>query len=141
MDYQNFVKTKRWNDPSEESDGWRLLICRYRPRGLLKANETWDTWWNVLAPSRELHAEAYGKIAEPIPRSEYNVKYLNEMKSKDAARAIRFIAMYVGFGNTVTLLCSSACVDPERCHRRLLKELVLQQVSFDEIERLMGGNK
>jgi hypothetical protein len=27
-------------------------------------------------------------------------------------------------GETVTLLCSSACVDPARCHRTLLKELI-----------------
>jgi hypothetical protein len=28
----------------------------------------------------------------------------------------------------VTLLCSSGCVDPERCHRTLLKKLVLERL-------------
>ena len=27
------IKTKRWNDPVEADDGYRLLVCRYRPRG------------------------------------------------------------------------------------------------------------
>lgn len=25
------VRTKRWNDPPEVEEGYRLLICRYRP--------------------------------------------------------------------------------------------------------------
>ena len=36
------IKTKRWDDPREPDDGFRLLICRYRPRALKKENETWD---------------------------------------------------------------------------------------------------
>jgi hypothetical protein len=34
-----------------------------------------------------------------------------------------------GAGVTVTLLCSSACVDEEQCHRTLLKELIERAVS------------
>jgi uncharacterized protein YeaO (DUF488 family) len=45
------LRTKRWNDPSEPDDGLRLLVCRYRPRALPKAKETWDEWWRELAPS------------------------------------------------------------------------------------------
>ena len=36
------IKTKRWCDPRKKSDGWRILICRYRPRALKKEDETWD---------------------------------------------------------------------------------------------------
>ncbi len=31
------IRTKRWNDPRDPGDGFRLLVCRYRPRGLRKA--------------------------------------------------------------------------------------------------------
>jgi hypothetical protein len=34
------------------------------------------------------------------------------------------LAARVAAGETITLLCSSACTDPERCHRTLLKTLV-----------------
>jgi uncharacterized protein YeaO (DUF488 family) len=60
------LKTKRWNDPVEADDGYRLLICRYRPRGVPKTDETWDGWCTDLAPSRKLHADFYGKNGPPI---------------------------------------------------------------------------
>jgi len=55
------VRTRRWNDPPVAGEGTRVLVCRYRPRGVPKAGEPWDEWWPALGPSRELHADAYGK--------------------------------------------------------------------------------
>jgi uncharacterized protein YeaO (DUF488 family) len=124
MDYKKYIKTKRWNDPIEDSDGWRLLICRYRPRGLLKKNETWDTWWKILGPSPELHADAYGKFNQPISRTEYKKRYLMEMQSLPSLQAIKFIREYIKRGHTITLLCSSACINAEKCHRSILKEII-----------------
>jgi hypothetical protein len=43
------VITKQWDDPKE--DGTRILVCRYRPRGLRKDDETWDIWMPELGPS------------------------------------------------------------------------------------------
>ena len=54
------LKTKRWNDPRGPQDGLRVLITRYRPRGLKKADETWDVWIKDLAPSAELLADFHG---------------------------------------------------------------------------------
>ena len=39
---------------------------------------------------------------------------------------IRGLAGMVAKGETITLLCSSACVDPERCHRTLLATLITE---------------
>ena len=61
------VKTKRWNEPREADDGYRLLICRYRPRALPRKKETWDGWCTDLAPTKELHAEFYGKTGRRSP--------------------------------------------------------------------------
>src|SRR5262245_17523063 len=55
----SMIKTKRWNDPEEPDDGYRLLVCRYRPRGVRREDERWDAWLPQLGPSRELHAAAY----------------------------------------------------------------------------------
>jgi hypothetical protein len=38
--------------------------------------------------------------------------------------AIDALAERAAAGETITLLCSSACVDPAQCHRTLLAELV-----------------
>jgi uncharacterized protein YeaO (DUF488 family) len=116
------IRTKRWNDPREKDDGFRILICRYRPRGLPKAKETWEEWWPDLGPSRELHAEFYGKHGPPLTWAQYRTKYLKEMR--DRQDLIAKLAARIADGETITLLCSSACTDAKHCHRMLLKELI-----------------
>ena len=38
---------------------------------------------------------------------------------------LRALAGYLDRGETITLLCSSACTDEARCHRSILRELAL----------------
>jgi uncharacterized protein YeaO (DUF488 family) len=116
------IKTKRWNDDQQADDGFRLLICRYRPRALKKADETWDQWEKDLGPSKVLHADYYGKHGPPIGWKAYRDRYLREMKAQK--EKIAELAQRAAAGETITLLCSSACVDPAHCHRTLLKQLI-----------------
>ncbi len=121
------IKTKRWCDPKKKSDGYRLLICRYRPRALPKSEETWDTWIKDLGPSKELHAAFYGKHGQtPIGWEEYRRRYLEEMKGME--EIIDELAALVAEGKTITLLCSSACEDETHCHRTLLRQLIEARV-------------
>lgn len=117
------VRTKRWNDPREADDGYRLLVCRYRPRGVARADETWDAWCKALAPSEPLHAAAYGKGQEAIAWSDYVTRFREEMERQRFW--IEGFAARVRAGERVTLLCSSACVDAARCHRTLVAEMIL----------------
>lgn len=122
------IKTKRWNDPIEPDDGFRLLICRYRPRALPKAQETWNAWWKDLGPSKELHADFYAKHGGlPIPIPVYRERYLKEMEAQ--TERIDELARRVQAGETITLLCSSACVKPAHCHRTLLRQLIEDQIA------------
>ena len=121
------IHTKRWNDPRAREDGYRLLVCRYRPRGVKKEEEPWDAWCPALGPSTELHAAVYGKSGPPIAWEEYERRYVAEMAHQ------RFwidgFAKRLRAGETVTLLCSSACTNPARCHRTILKRLLEDAVS------------
>jgi uncharacterized protein YeaO (DUF488 family) len=121
------INHKRWNDPAEADDGFRLLVCRYRPRGVRKEDETWDAWLKDLGPSKELHADYYGKNGEPIDWPTYRRRYLEEMTAQ--GEYIDELASLVAEGKTVTLLCSSACVDADRCHRKLLQGLIEQRLA------------
>lgn len=122
------LRTKRWNEPAEPDDGYRLLITRYRPRGVPREREPWSAWCNALAPSTELHAAAYGKTGSPpIPFSEYERRFLEEMAHQRFW--IESFAHRLAKGETLTLLCSSACIDETRCHRTLVKRL-LEEASF-----------
>jgi uncharacterized protein YeaO (DUF488 family) len=116
------LRTRRWNDLPEPGDGFRLLICRFRPRGVRKADEAWDEWWPRLGPSRELHAAFYGKAGAPIGWEEYRGRYLAEMKLQWIG--IEALAKRHAAGETITLLCSSACEEAEHCHRTLLAGLI-----------------
>jgi uncharacterized protein YeaO (DUF488 family) len=116
------IKTKRWNDPIEADDGTRILICRYRPRALPKKDETWTEWNKHVPPTKELHAEFYGKHGPPLTWEQYRVKYLAEMEQQ--GDEIQKLADRVAGGETITLLCSSACEDAAHCHRTLLKQLI-----------------
>lgn len=116
------VRTKRWNDAVEADDGFRLLICRYRPRGVPKVGEPWDAWCNALAPSQELHAARYGKTGPAIDFEEYKRRFLTEMGAR--RYWIESFAERVRAGETLTLLCSSACEDVTVCHRSLVRQLI-----------------
>jgi uncharacterized protein YeaO (DUF488 family) len=121
------LKTKRWNEPASPDDGFRMLICLYRPRGLPKKKETWDFWRPNLGPSKELHAAFYGKTGEPISWDEYREKYLEEMAAQE--EDINELAAMVAEGKTITLLCSSACEDETHCHRSLLRQLIEDRIT------------
>jgi len=117
------LKTKRWDDPAEPDDGHRLLITRYRPRGLAKSAETWHAWDKDLAPSKELHAAAYGKGDRlTLTWDIYRQRYLKEMLHQK--EKIKALAARIKSGETITLLCSSQCTREDRCHRSLLKSLI-----------------
>lgn len=126
------IRTKRWEDPVEEGDGLRVLVCRYRPRGLKKEFETWSEWFPELGPSVELHAAAYGKSGMKVGWEIYRRRYLQEMRDPAARERMRELAARVRSGETVTLLCSSACVRESRCHRSLLAELIETEAATPE---------
>jgi uncharacterized protein YeaO (DUF488 family) len=121
------VQTKRWDEPRDAEDGFRLLITRYRPRGLRKEDETWDAWDPNLGPSKELLARFKGKVGDGIAWRTYRTQYLIEMRRQKAA--IDELARRTRSGETITLLCSSSCLREARCHRSLLKELIEKAAS------------
>ena len=116
------VRTKRWNDPVEADDGFRLLICLYRPRGVPKQGEPWDAWCHALAPSKELHAARYGKTGPALDFEEYRQRFLEEMTAR--RYWIESFAERVRAGEMFTLLCSSACEEVSTCHRSLVQQLI-----------------
>jgi len=118
------VLSRRWNDASAPGEGTRILVTRYRPRGVRREDETWDEWQPSLAPSVALHAAAYGKTAPPTSFEKYAARYREEMTEARASYFVRGLRDRIAGGEDVVLMCSSACIDESRCHRSLLRELV-----------------
>lgn len=128
------IRTGRWNDPASPEDGFRLLITRYRPRGVSKADETWDAWQPGLGPSKELHAAYWGKGQLKIDWKTYLARYRIEMRQQK--EAIDDLARRVAGGERITLLCSSARNREARCHRSILKQLIEKRV-----DQITGGTQ
>lgn len=118
------ITTRRWNDPPVSGEGTRILVCRYRPRGVRRQDETWDEWRADLGPSRDLHAAYYGKEQAAIDWDAYRARYLDEMGRDPGRFHLRALAGRIAAGESVALLCSSACTDETRCHRTLLRALL-----------------
>jgi uncharacterized protein YeaO (DUF488 family) len=75
-----------------------------------------------LGPSRELHGTVYTDTASKIAWPQYRRRYLEEQRNN--RQRIEELAERVRNGQTLTFLCSSACVREARCHRSILKQLI-----------------
>ncbi len=111
------IRLKRVYDPPSPEDGRRILITRYWPRGVPKAAV--DEYTTKVAPSRELLREIKH---EGLAWEALVPRYLEEMKNPDAVAEIRRLAK-LAESERITLMCT--CEDEQRCHRSLLKDLIL----------------
>ena len=114
---QHRLNIKRIYDPPASDDGFRLLIMRRWPRGIAK--DKIDAWDKGLAPSLELLNDYRRGL---VSWDEYTRRYLWEIANRpDSIEAVATLRSRVP-NETITLLCS--CVNPDRCHRTLLRNLV-----------------
>jgi len=111
------VKTKSVYDPVEESDGDRILVARFWPRGRSRKDLRLTEWVRELGPSVKLLTDwKQGDISW----QEYEKRYLEEMSSQE--EKIKELANRANI-KTVTLLCFEKEDNP-CCHRHLLKRLI-----------------
>ena len=75
------IATKRAYDPSDPSDGYRVLIDRLWPRGLSKTRADLDAWEKDIAPSEGLR-RWYGH--DPSKWKEFKARYLRELRAPSA---------------------------------------------------------
>jgi uncharacterized protein YeaO (DUF488 family) len=145
------IKLKSLKESTEDSDGLRILIARYRPRYLPKYRENWKQWWKDLAPSRDLWKD-YIKDKK-IEWPEYSRRYTNEIKNNpEAVQLLWILSLFVNDDedrkknhfqqvlkqeqgqqrmydliqkyDVVTLLCH--CIDEKHCHRSIVKKMIAE---------------
>jgi uncharacterized protein YeaO (DUF488 family) len=111
------IVTKRVYEPAVAGDGTRVLVMRYWPRGIRR--EKVDVWLRDLAPVVPLlRSYLDGKITW----AQYRPRYRAGLKRPEAQPALAEVRRLAQRGR-VTLLCG--CADPQRCHRTLLHEHLL----------------
>jgi uncharacterized protein YeaO (DUF488 family) len=112
------IRLKRIYEPPSEDDGHRVLSTRYWPRGVPKSAV--DEYTTKTAPSRALLREFKH---EGLSWEDYVPRYLDEMRSEEAKSAIQQLATKAK-SDRITLMC--ICPDQNRCHRSLLRDLILE---------------
>jgi uncharacterized protein YeaO (DUF488 family) len=74
------VRIKRAYDAPEPSDGYRVLIDRFWPRGITRGNAHLDEWAHELAPSSELRRWF---AHDPARFEEFRERYSRELVAHD----------------------------------------------------------
>ena len=110
------ILTKNVRDKPARSDGQRVLVMTLWPRGVKKSAV--DLWRPQLGTPRPLiRAWKKGRI----DWTELRRGYARHLKAPESQAALRELLL-VARRQSVTLLCQ--CLDPSRCHRRLLQKLL-----------------
>ena len=115
------VTTKRVSDPPSASDGVRILVMRFWPRGV--ARSAVNQWFRELGTNPAL-IQRWKQGA--LRWAEFRRAYQRELQDPAARQAITEIRKLLR-KSPVTLLCS--CPEEARCHRSILRQVILQQAA------------
>jgi uncharacterized protein YeaO (DUF488 family) len=119
------VRIVRLGSPRSPDEGLRIGTVRRPPRGVPKsefAKQDWyDVWFPNLAPSVE--TMKIGLSAEtPAQWSAFARKYKAEMSTPAAKHDLAVLA---ALSRTTNFSVGCYCENEERCHRSLLRQLLV----------------
>jgi uncharacterized protein YeaO (DUF488 family) len=121
------IRIVRLGTPRQPGEGLRLGTVRRPPRGVRKEDyarrDFFDVWLPELAPSAELVSYAYAQEFTPARFKAYAARYRREMKQPPAQH---LLAMLAALSKTTSISVGCYCEDESRCHRSLLRELLLE---------------
>ena len=122
------VRIVRLGTPRDPDEGLRIGTVRRPPRAVRKqdyaARNYFDVWLPELAPSPPLVSLALSEPFTPQRWAVYRRRYRREM-SQPAAR--RLIALLAALSSQTNFSVGCYCEDETRCHRSLLKRLLIEQ--------------
>ena len=120
------VRVVRLGSPRITGEGLRLGTVRRPPRGVRKSEyasrDFYDLWLPELAPSEGLVKVAL-KAGDERAWQAFVRRYRTEMKRPPAARLLDLLAR-LSHGTAFSVGCY--CRDENRCHRSVLKALLLE---------------
>ena len=124
------IRVVRLGSPRAADEGLRIGTVRRPPRGVRKDDyarlDYFDLWLPELAPSAPLVSFALSQPLTAKRWAAYAKRYRSEM-CKPAAQ--RLIALLAALSHQTDLAVGCYCADESRCHRSLLRELLVDQNS------------
>ena len=121
------VRIVRLGSSRIRNEGLRIGTVRRPPRGVPKADyaahDWYDVWFPNLAPSA-----ATVKVAQQAPSEsewrEFFKRYRKEMALPDADKTLTLLA---ALSQQANFSVGCYCEDEERCHRAVLRELLISK--------------
>jgi uncharacterized protein YeaO (DUF488 family) len=122
------IRIVRLGTPREAEEGLRIGTVRRPPRGVRKADYArrnfFDVWLPELAPSAPLVSWALSEPFTSARWATYARKYRVEMRQPTAQP---LLALLVNLSSQTNFSVGCYCEDETRCHRSLLKDLLIKQ--------------
>jgi uncharacterized protein YeaO (DUF488 family) len=121
------IRIVRLGSPRTSGEGLRVGTVRRPPRGVPKAEHAsrdfYDVWLPDLAPSESLVKEGLHASDERAWRR-FAKRYRAEMKRPEAAHLLMLLA---ALSHQTNFSVGCYCAEEARCHRSVLKELLLER--------------
>ena len=121
------IRVVRLGTPRLPDEGLRLGTVRRPPRGVRKedyaSRDFFDVWLPELAPSAPLVSYALSQEFTPARWKRYASNYRAEMKQPAPRHLLEMLA---ALSKTTDLSVGCYCEDETRCHRSLLRELLIE---------------
>ncbi|WP_091068045.1 DUF488 domain-containing protein [Paenibacillus sp. NFR01] len=117
------VRIKRIYDPTEATDGRRVLVDRLWPRGVSRERAAIDEWMKELAPSPELRQWF---CHQPERFEVFALQYAQELDTNANALSLAELLAERSHTEPVTLLY--AAKDPEHNHAIVLRTWLINYI-------------
>ena len=120
------VRVVRLGTPRTPGEGTRIGTVRRPPRGVPKARfstQNWyDVWFPNLAPSVET-MKLGQEAASSAEWAAFGRRYRTEMAAPAAKHDLELLAV---LSHTTNFSVGCYCEDDSRCHRAVLKQLLVE---------------
>ena len=123
------------------NEGLRIGTVRRPPRGVPRsrfARDDWyDVWFPTLAPSAQAVKFALSSTT-PAQWARFAKRYRSEMAKPEAKHALHLLA---ALSHTMNFSVGCYCEDENRCHRSILRELLVEHGAHVEPSPRAGGRR
>ncbi len=121
------IKIVRLGTPREKGEGLRIGTVRRPPRGVRKEDFStknfYDVWFPNLSPSHSLFMQARAAKDEKSWNA-FKRKFLAELKLPSAGKDLDLLA---SLSHQTNFSIGCYCENESRCHRSILRELLIQR--------------
>lgn len=121
------IRIIRLGSPREKGEGLRVGTVRRPPRGVPKSDfakrDFYDVWLPNLSPSPELMKQGQSSQDE-ASWALFRKKFRAEMNGPEASKVLDLLA---ALSHQTNMSLGCYCEDESRCHRSVLRELLMER--------------